>query len=191
MTDKERILLILVRELVSQIALTFNRVESPSDIHIKGGWCFDKKDTPVGALVTCITCRPHDWLVGYVVENQGGRLLLREIGSSRTCWVDNESFYILDNLDNALNKKDLLEGDQRLVYEKVNKTLNWHIIDNFSLGDLAWKRFAGIGFPAKNTITLKLRTKWTDTVEEKQLKVNKRTSLKEIARQIKESYAKD
>lgn len=94
---------------------------------------------PVGSLVVCQTSGIHDWTVAFVADICGkdacGHIvLLREIGSNRTCRMGNESYYTI----HGLCESDLLEGQKYQFYRLCHLTIG-------RLGD-DWRRFSHIEF---------------------------------------------
>jgi len=139
MTDKERILLTIIRQLSSTETLVMDRPWNPKKyeghVHFAPWLASNDNEIKPGMLVMCETGGIHDWTIGYTIEplndNFGG-WLIREIGSQRTCRVSNERFTPIV----GLRATDLLEGKEREFYHKVCRA--------FHKGDEYIYRFGGV-----------------------------------------------
>ena len=118
MTDKERILILLLNRIYTKALYG-----SPSQLKewrdMQPGVFTDKNPLQPGDLVTSFTTIfPNEWMVGYVHEIIPGFVILREIGSNRLCKYGNERFL---KIDKELLGHEILEGEQYQTYLKVCK----------------------------------------------------------------------
>jgi hypothetical protein len=130
MTDKERILMVIVSELASSLQQSKWRGGNVDPI---GGVTYTDveyscKPNP-GDLVVCNSSgrfTPHPYIVGWVQEvRDHAHCLIRELGSNRLCDISNESFTRI----NGIRQVDLLEGHHYKFYRKVcvlvSRNDNW------------------------------------------------------------------
>lgn len=116
--NKERILLTVIRDLVSTMILGKRNedwiwVDHCGDL--KPQFLPDYVRKPkCGDLVLCQTDSISEWKVSFFVEEmEHGVYLLKEIGSDRLCRMGNESLCVYV----PMNVSDLLVGWKRKVYE--------------------------------------------------------------------------
>lgn len=152
MTDKERILMTLVRGLTTSHLLNFPMRSFARGHEPTGVWLdVCAKPTP-GDIVVGKTCGMHPYLVGWYVEDMPehcGGGVVREFGSERVCNISNEGFYVLRGLSTA----DALEGVERQFRGKVFKA--------FKRGDEYQHRFGGVEFDKRSRIaTITIREVW-------------------------------
>lgn len=153
--DKERLLVYLITELCSTQLMTggfrrdWKRVGNDSEyVHFE---FTDYEDLKVGDLVCCQTSGIHAFTIGYIVaktDPDWHGCTIREIGSSRTCNISNESFYAIRGLDEPWT----WEGDDYQFYCKVVKAF-WKTGDD-------WYRFGGLKFNDDGTATMTVREKF-------------------------------
>ena len=188
MTDKERILMNLVGDLISAQIMRFitdgqNERHGPLDYDLKIKSGLRKDHIKKGDLVYCTTSgrfNAHPWVVAWVEEvtnPNGGELLLREIGSNRLCKMGNEGFYVLDF--SARPVQYYLEGERHKLYHKIRKAFERH-------GDYSHV-FGGMAFDDENsivTVTVRQRHGFDTVPYDIQLKLpkwGKRVSIKKLA----------
>jgi len=148
MTDKERILTALVRELRTTFCLAKNP-KGWGEEHFEGRggsgvythfapWI--TKLTP-GMLVLCETMMLNEFSIGIVVSQiASDTCIIREIGTSRECKVGNENFTPII----GMSEEKLLEGDKYLFRIKLLKALR--------KADDYWHRFGGVRFDGDKAI---------------------------------------
>jgi hypothetical protein len=191
MTDKERILFIIIHRLALQYSLKLEYYKEPDGVYFApwlGGFGRDEK-LKSGMLVLCMTGRSiHNWTVGFLVEKMAntslGGWVVREIGTNRLCNVYNESFLPIM----GLSKIDLLEGDDYDFYQKVLKS--------FKRGGEYFYRFGGIEIIEKRKWKIYIRELFggisIDHEKEESVpfycivKWNKKTSIKYILQKMRE-----
>jgi len=184
MSDKERILLTIIRELQTMLVLA--RGAYQLDFHDRSAGReyvhFEHREydkIKPGDLVICQTSGIHDFTVGFVVDKfdpDWHGLLLREIGTERTCRMSNERYYCIV----GLSEHDLWEGGKHQFDLKVKKAF-WKTNED-------WYRFGGLRFNDDGTATMTVREKFggccTNGDESVPFEVtmpwNKRTSVKKI-----------
>lgn len=116
MTDKERILTHIVKSFypIYLLGIIGHKAEMFSN--------YSEENIQTGDLVISMTSGIHDFTIGYVVKKINNyELTIRKIGSSETYNIENEQFYKID-ISN-INKNELLEGAQYIVYKKVQEAL--------------------------------------------------------------------
>lgn len=143
MTDKERILTLI--STMTAYATTEHRLLSENSVR----WEYIHQDTILknGDIVCGLTNSNHKYGVAFFQEKIGySDLVVKEIGSEKTCNYTNEMFLVLRNFPDM----DKLCGIEYKTMLKVKK----------SLFDIDQYRFDRIDFqPHKLIITL--RKKWT------------------------------
>lgn len=183
MTDKERILLALVRSLARPV---FRADEIAYQ---------EKHDLPrvttlrkpvIGDLVICQGSGrpyPHPWVVGWVeseYDPQTAACTIRELDSDRVCRVSNESFAIVEGMPPEL----LLTGAQHGFVVKVHKAFargsEWaYRYDGVDFRDdtvKIWVREAFGGLGDGESIPFVVEMPWT-----------KRTTIKAILATMREA----
>lgn len=176
LTDRERILLHIIRSLYSGSLL------------IHHGARFGTADNAAlgpGDLVMGVTAGSHTyhpWLVSEIIrplEGAQGGYLVRDIVTGETCDYSNEMFVRID----GLNRSDevFLCGEQRALYEKVNAAFCRAGNDEY--------RYGGLHFDGPRHARIVVRCKfggWRNGEEaipfEIPLTFNKRTSIAAILR---------
>lgn len=160
MTDKERILMVLARNLASTLVC--------GPVLHRGADCEEDFCAPVGGmrpyvhfatyrkpvvgeLVLCARDRTeHDFTISWLVEGgQDGNALLREIGSNRLCQMYNNSYWPIV----GMWPDDLLEGEQRSMRGKVIKAIR-------KSDDGYIHLFSRIEFPAKRVARVWIRERF-------------------------------
>lgn len=144
MTNKERVLMELVRELYStQLHLQLRVPNRPDmwkifdnreDVHFECS-SFDK--IQIGDLVLCTSSGIHDWTVGFVheiINPSWHELMVKEIGTNRLCKVGNEGFVPI----RGMSEQQLWNDDQYNFSIKVKKA--------FAKGGHYSYRFGGMSF---------------------------------------------
>lgn len=157
MTNKERVLLELVRELYStQLHLQLKVPHHPDmwkgfgdreDVHFECS-SFDK--IQIGDLVLCTSSGIHDWTVGFVHEilnSSWHELMIREIGSGRLCKVGNEGFVPI----RGMTAEQLWSDVQYEFCKKVKKA--FAKLDEYS------RRFGGMSYAGK-TVAIYVRERY-------------------------------
>ncbi|WP_024346570.1 hypothetical protein [Lacrimispora indolis] len=143
MTDKERILLVIISRVIPGLMMKI----SDKDEYVKG-YMLGRGELKPGDLVLAnTTIYPNEFMVSYVdhFDEEKDCVVVREIGSDKLCNYFNESFTII-------NKErlgyEILEGKQYKTYQRVLK----------AFGDYTeyYTRFKSIEFEGDNC-TVKAR----------------------------------
>ena len=125
------------------------------------------------------TIAPNAFIVGYVQEVRDDCVVIREIGSDKTCNYYNERFL---KIDKAILGYEVLEGEEYRVYKKV--------LTAFSESDPYSLKFRSIRFDGK-TCTITGRTMFQDdAVLEASFRYNSKTTIKSIRELIEQEYQK-
>lgn len=182
MTDKERILMMLLQSVYRIALYNPSKVEKWKDIQ-PPMFGFDTKRRPLerGDLVIASTSfRPNDYLVGFVHEppDKYGTVVIREIGTQRLCNYGNESFM---RIDKDLLGYELYEGVQYQTVRKVEKA--------FAAADHSYTvRFGGLEFDG-NICKVKARKVFSDEIIFCfDFPYNQKTSIKSITERINREY---
>jgi hypothetical protein len=193
MTDKERILTTIIRELYSSfLFLSVNpqrdfRVQEPRDIsHVYFDIHANRQALKRGDLVLCASDNGnHDWVVSYLVKPlydsfEGWQL--REIGTSRLCNMTNNSFIPI----RGLRPSQLWEGEEYEFSVKVLKA--------FARGDEYLYRYGGLEFGENQTALIWIREAFGGMKADQEsipfsleMKWNKKTSIAAILRAMREA----
>lgn len=184
MNDKERILMTILHKLSSTQGLV-RKHQCESDFHEKGFiythfGMWDDRDIEVGDLVMGQTSQVFDFKVGFVhqIYNQN-HIVVREIGSNKTCDFSNERFLRII----GLSEIDTLEGDKYLFYLKVLKA--------FRKADEVMYLFNGIHFLDNNLVEISIRQRYGyidgSIPFSFVIKWNKRMSIKRIIEAMREN----
>ncbi len=155
MTDRERILTTVIRQLATTQSLRPRAAgqwssEPYRDDHGSGHYVHFApwKKAEKGDLVVAKTSGTvHEYLIGFYVEpltEDLGGAVIREIGSERLCNYSNESFDPIV----GLTKEQLLEGERYKVQQKVLKA--------FQKGREYVYRYGGVDIEAE-TLTIWVR----------------------------------
>ena len=119
MTDKERILMMIITRIIPALACSFSLEKHNEYIE----FCMlDSSKLRIGDLVfAATTIMPNDFMVGFLERIESNYYVIREIGSNRLCNYSNESF-------TKINKEklgyEILEGVQYKTYRKVLKAFS-------------------------------------------------------------------
>lgn len=174
LTDKERILMVIITRIISGLAWCCHNY-SDRDDYIESNM-LGKMQLDKGDLVYANTSiRPNDFCVGFVEETKEDCVVIREIGSDKLCEYFNESF-------TRINKDKLgyevLEGVQYKTYQKVLKAFS----DYTSYGT----RFKSISFDG-DICTVAARSMFSDDVNfEVTFTYNSKTTIKSIGKLLEE-----
>jgi len=193
MTDKERILTAIVRELSTtqilarKVNLTFSAADFERGFGDRGHYAhFAAYRQPVvGDLVLCNSSGLHPWTIGWYVEQEPrghATATIREIGTERLCNMSNESFYPIV----GMSPLDMLEGEQHRFYAKVTRA--------FWKADEYFYRFGGLDFPEKRRAIIWVREAFGGHLGEREESVpfavettfTVRTSIDRIVRTLRE-----
>lgn len=172
MTDKERILSLIIQRFYPSYIL---------GLQYRGNCKFsyfssDNQDVTVGDLVVCTTCRANEFLVGFVTEIiDSSQMIIREIGSKRTCNISNESFCKIDTENLGY---ELLEVIQYKIYQKVLKAFS----DYASYST----RFRSIEFNGDECVITSRMMFSNDITGSYSFKYNAKTTIKEIGSLLKD-----
>lgn len=188
MTDKERILMGIIRKLSSTQVRRCDKGNWSSDIYYDESsksylthfayW--DKYELKVRDLVLCQSSGLHDWTIGYIHElYDSATAVIGEIGTNRLCRVGNESFIPIRGME----KYELWEGEEYKFSMKVKKA--------FARGREYWYRYGGLEFPTKQEAVIYIREKFggLDTPSKPfsfSMKYNAKTSIKTILEKMRE-----
>lgn len=153
LNDRERILSIVVRQLMStQLHRHGDGYRSETYRGI-GGWehvhfAFDQTPVKGDLVIAQSTLWPNRWSIGWFESHEaGGKYVIREIGTGILCNYSNETFIPI----RGMNPIDLLEGKEREFYLKVLKA--------FQKGSEYSYRFGGIKFDGTD-VTITIREKF-------------------------------
>jgi len=146
MTDKERILINIIRNLYST-QLTLAITHWKDEKFYKDKVYFDYWNEPKkGDLVLTLSGSINEWTIGFYEEYLGyDEALIREIGTNNICRYGNESFIPIK----GLNSISLLERDKYKFYIKVLKA--------FGREDSYKYRFGGLDFKENNEVVIWVR----------------------------------
>ncbi len=178
MTDKERILIMLVQTIYHKSMYNVAAVQSWRDMN--QGFLFGERELNVGDLVVAVTSfTPNDFLVGFYmgppVEGAVGATI-REIGTDRLCNYTNETFL---KIDKDLIGYEILEGTQYEVYQKALKAFK----------NLRPIRFHSIDFDGK-ICHVKFRKMFSNKeIRGISFKYSKKTTIKSIENEIKKALS--
>lgn len=172
MTDKERILMMIITRIIPALACNFSLEKRNEYIE----FCMlDSSKLQAGDLVfAATTFMPNDFMVGFIERIEPDHFMIREIGSNRLCNYSNESF-------TKINKEklgyEILEGIQYKTYIKVLKAFSDYT--DYST------RFKEISFE-NNTCHVKGRKMFeNDTCLSVSFPFNSKTTIKEIGNKLK------
>ena len=172
MTDKDRILMVIVSRIIPGIMYSGFREK---DEYVKSHM-LDMFNLHPGDLVFANTSfTPNDFMVGFVdrVDSEQGCVVIREIGSRRLCNYFNESFTVINKEKLGY---EIMEGLQYKTYQKVLKA--------FSKYSGYTTRFKSITFD-ETTCTVQSRKMFSnDTCHEVSFNYNSKTSIKSIGQSI-------
>jgi hypothetical protein len=172
MTDKDRILMVIVSRIIPGIMYSGFRER---DEYVKS-FMLSPCGLQHGDLVFANTSlSPNDFMVGFVeqVDNNRGCVVIREIGSERICDYFNESFSVINKEKLGY---EILEGLQYKTYQKVLKAFSKY-------GDYN-TRFKSISFDG-NKCTVQSRKMFSnDVCNEWSFVYDSKTSIKSIGKLI-------
>lgn len=173
MTDKERVLFHIISQYYPKYLLGMYETNKLD--------FFNKNCTSaieVGDLVLAASSGLHDFTVGYVVTKKSeSEMIVREIGSKKTCNISNEIFYKIDK--ERLCDVYLLEGLQYKTYCKVSKAIS--NVDGYT------QRFHSIAF-GEHICTVNLRKMYTDEISKSfTFEYSSKTTIKEIENKMEEA----
>lgn len=179
MTDKERILTSIVRELYATL-LNFSGPAYAERLEDRVH--FDHADPQPGDLVFATSGYDPEWLIGWYVEaipGAWGGAVIREIGTDRTCNYTNVTFARVV----GMHRSELLEGAEYEMQQKVLKA--------FAKGDEYLYRFGGCDFPAKGKVAIWIREAFGGMGKPSvpfsvEMKYTPRTSVKTILKVMRE-----
>lgn len=178
MTDKERILTYIIQRFYPKYIIGLdNRRE-----------IFDKcKASSIrkGDLVIAISSGLHSFSIGYV-ENllSESEMLIREIGTNRTCKIGNEMFYKIDI--EKLDKNELLEGKQYDLYQSIKKVCNKNYYINNKCLYLYY-----VNFLKDNIVEVCMREKWHEYNKDNPIKFIFKNKSKITLKEITEAMKRD
>jgi len=181
MTDKERILTVIIKSLQSN-SYPLSSCRYP-DKPEYGAYFDIEEDPQVGDLVLCSSSnawRTHEWSIGWYTKRVAvDEAIIREIGSQNLCRCYNESFAPI----RGIKKELLLEGYQFKFREKVLKV--------FAKIDCYQHRYAGISFPEEWVAEIGYRQVFTSIDQVKPVRFRmpfkKRTPMREIRQNLEEA----
>lgn len=173
MTDKERILMMIVTRIIPGIMYSPN---SERDAYVKGGFFGNNYLSPGDLVYAQTSIDPNDFMVGFVHEVADNSVVIREIGSNRLCNYSNEAFA-------KINKEKLgyevLEGLQYKTYRKVLKA--------FSSYCKYGTRFKSISF-SDGLCKIEGREMFKEeTIFDVSIPYNSKTSIKSIGEALKKA----
>lgn len=168
MTDKERILMVIITRIIP--GLCYGCYSYTDKENYVKSYMLERNGLEKGDLVFANTSiKPNDFMVGFIEEIKKDCTVIREIGSNKLCNYSNESF-------TKINKEKLgyevLEGLQYQTYQKVLKA--------FSEYARYYTRFKSIAFD-KNKCVVQSRAAFSnDTKFEIEFCYNSKTTIKSI-----------
>lgn len=178
MTDKERILMVIVSRIIPGLMYSGFKEK---DEYVKS-YMLEPSKLQCGDLVFANTSIvPNDFMVGFVekIDNELNCAVIREIGTKRLCNYFNESFSVINKEKLGY---EILEGIQYKTYKKVLKA--------FSKYADYCTRFKSISFDG-DKCTIQSRKMFSNDLEnEWTFKYDSKTSIKNIGIIIKNSIAK-
>lgn len=185
-TDRERVLQNIAAMLASELArLSWQLKDQDRNLVVTAGWS-DEKIYEAGELVvgqTSVGLQENPWIVAEVVQRgsmyDDKGILLRALGTDKTCWYGNESFIRIKGMPEYL----MWEGIQKKLESKVKKAFrkldeHWHCYRGMwfdkTTPNVAYivvgERYGGLSNPTKPY--------------ELKIKYNGRTTIKSIMEQM-------
>lgn len=186
MTDKERILMTILRSMDFTQKLCLNGVHEQQFVERDGGYVhfggYDDRHIQIGDLVMGATSHySHEFMFGWVhkIINEH-EIIMREIGSERLCHYGNEKFVRIVGVDPSL----LLEGDKYEFDQKVQRA--------FAKGDHYVYRYGGVTFHDDQEAEIFIREVFGGLKNPSKpfffkMKWNKRTSVSKILKTMIEN----
>ena len=177
MTDKERILMVIVTRIIPGLLYG---LRTEKEEYVKS-YMLDSTGLQHGDLVYANTSiYPNDYMVGFIERVENEYVVVREIGSNRLCNYYNESF-------TKINKEKLgyevLEGIQYKTYQKVLKAFSKY-------ADYGTK-FKSISFN-ENTCAVQSRKMFSNELNyEVSFNYDNKTSIKSIGMLLDKAVNKD
>ena len=168
MRDKERILTHIISKIYPNYILGMKPDFKFSDLI--------DENIKVGDLVYAVTSGLHEFKIGYVNSiKDHSSMIIREIGSKRTCSISNEMWYKIP-LD-MLYENELLECLEYKIYKMVLKAFK----DSYA------KRFHSISFN-DNICTVNIRRIFDNEIlKTYTFNYSKQTTFKEIINATEEA----
>lgn len=181
MTEKERILMLLVQRILSAALYAPEKVREW--MHNQPGIITHdpERELKVGDLVVASTSfQANDFLVGFVQKepDQYGTVVIREIGSDRLCNYGNEMFM---RIPKDLLGEEIYEGLQYQTVVKARKA--------FAKAAYPYTiRYAGCEF-TDHFVLIKGRKVFSDEIVVSfSMPYSSKTSIKSIVKRINEEY---
>ncbi len=181
MTDKERILMLLVQRILSAALYAPEKVREW--MHNQPGIITHdpERELKVGDLVVASTSfEANDFLVGFVHEppDHNGTVVIREIGSNRLCNYGNEMFL---RIPKDLLGEEVYEGLQYQTVLKVRKA--------FAKAAYPYTvRYAGCEFTDHFVLIKGRKVFSNEIVVSFSIPYTSKTSIKSIVQRINEEY---
>lgn len=175
MTDKERILSVVIHNIILGILYDFGREKKD---YIENCLLDSSKLNKGDLVFGATTIYPNDYSVGFVHEVKEDCVVIRKIGNEKLCNYYNEGFY-------KINKEklgyEILEGLQYKTYRKVLKAFEY---TNYCT------RFNAISFD-ENKCTVQARTMFkNDLLFEVDFEFDKKTTVAEIGKILEKADKK-
>lgn len=181
MTDKERILTLLVKRIYQRALYSPDAIRHWREI--QPGLLDERKKLKAGDLVVASTSiEPNDFMVGYIhtPPNHEGTAMIREIGSDRLCEYGNESFMLIDK---DLLGEEILEGTQYITRQKVRKA--------FARAEHSYTlRYAGVEFDGKTCKVMGRKVFSDEILICFEFTFNSKTTINSIIDRINREYAR-
>jgi len=177
MTDKERILMVIITRIIPGLLYNCQSYQD-REKYVKS-YMLDKNGLEKGDLVYANTSiYPNDFIVGFIEELKDDYIVIREIGSKKLCNYYNESF-------TKINKDklgyEILEGLQYEIYQKVLKAFDKYT----SYGT----RFKNISFNNDNKCTVQAREMFSNDIKfEIEFTYNNKTTIKSIGKLLEDNH---
>ena len=167
MTDKERILSVVIHNIIPGLLYDFSKEKKD---YIENCLLSSSKLNKGDLVFGATTIYPNDYSVGFVHEIKEDCVVIRKIGSEKLCNYYNEGFY-------KINKEklgyEILEGLQYKTYRKVLKAFEYTSYCT---------RFKGISFDGDKCI-VQARTMFeNDLLFEVSFAFDKKTTVAEIGK---------
>ncbi|MPM35905.1 hypothetical protein SDC9_82499 [bioreactor metagenome] len=174
MTDKERILMVIISRIIPGLAYSYS-MEKRNE-YIDSCMLSPEKLNRGDLVFANTTMFPNEFMVGFVDNIETTHVVIREIGSQRLCNYSNESF-------TKINKDklgyEILEGVQYQIYQKVLKAFSKYA--RYSI------RFKSISFENNVCSVMGRRMFDSETAFSIFFPYSGKTSIKEIGRRIVEA----
>lgn len=176
MTDKERILMVIITRIIPGLKYNFRKIE-----YITSAWTLNELSN--GDLVFAnTTIVPNDFMVGFVekIDFDNDCVVIREIGSDKLCNYSNERF---TKIDKSYLGYEILEGIQYKIYKKVLKAFDAYT--NYTT------RFKSINFDGDSCFIEGRMMFCAESILKISFKYNSKTTIKSIGCLLNQAESKE